>query len=131
MVRKLVIVGEYNPAWETHRFTNAALEHAQQALTLSLDVAWCSTQAITPRVLTEASGFWLATGTPYKNMHQALAVIRHARKHNIPVWEPVKAFNTSCWTMHRASSVSKTPVTQNMIRLSRNPLLPRLGKSLE
>ena len=84
MVRKLVIVGEYNPAWETHRFTNAALEHAQQALALSLDVAWCSTQAITRRVLAEANGFWLATGTPYKNMHQALAVIRYAREHNIP-----------------------------------------------
>lgn len=32
--RKVVIIGEHNPAWETHRFTNAALAHAQHALSV-------------------------------------------------------------------------------------------------
>lgn len=82
--KKMVIIGEHNSAWETHRFTNAALEHAQQALSVELTVEWCSTQAVSHAVLATASGFWIATGTPYQQMENALAVIRYARLQGIP-----------------------------------------------
>lgn len=84
MARSVVIVGEYNPAWETHGFTNAAIEHSQRALNISLAVTWCSTQEITRSILESASGFWMATGTPYQSMANALDVIRYAREHEVP-----------------------------------------------
>lgn len=84
MPGKLLIVGEHNPAWETHRATAAALAHAQQALGTALPVEWRSTADAAPGAWADAAGCWIATGLPYKSMAGALAAIRHARERGVP-----------------------------------------------
>lgn len=84
MPKKLIILGEFNPAWETHALTNAAVEHSLDQLGLSLDIEWCSTEKVTLSGLKACSGILVATGTPYKNTEKAIEVIRYAREHKVP-----------------------------------------------
>jgi CTP synthase (UTP-ammonia lyase) len=90
--RKLVILGEHNPAWETHQATDAAIAHAQEALGVALDVAWVSTEEFGPRVLDDVAGLWVATGLPYKNRGRALDVVQTARERGVPCLATCQGF---------------------------------------
>jgi CTP synthase (UTP-ammonia lyase) len=89
---RLLVLGEYNPAWETHRATDAAIAETRTALNLVLDTSWCSTESVTPELLAQSDGFWIATGTPYKSMARALDVIRHARERGVPCLATCQGF---------------------------------------
>lgn len=84
MTKTLVILGEYNPDWETHRATNAAIEHSSRVVSCALRTEWHSTSTITRSRIETAHGFWIATGAPYLSLDTALDVIRFAREHHVP-----------------------------------------------
>lgn len=84
MAKTLLVLGEYNPVWETHRATNNAIEHSSDFVGRSVQTMWCSTSNITRSQIETADGFWMATGAPYQSMETALGVIRYAREHNVP-----------------------------------------------
>lgn len=84
MTKTLLILGENNPAWETHAATNAAIMHSGDSLAHTIKAEWCSTATITRRQMQAAGGFWMATGAPYSSMDAALEVIRYARQHHVP-----------------------------------------------
>jgi CTP synthase (UTP-ammonia lyase) len=76
------VVGDYQPANVTHRFTNAALAH------LALDFDWVATDSVGARPaerLAAYDGVWLAPASPYRSMDGALAAIRYARERGVPL----------------------------------------------
>ena len=67
MKNELAIIGEFNPASETHAATNTAIEHSKKLLEIDLDVSWISTKDISENLLNHFHGFSVAPGSPYNN----------------------------------------------------------------
>lgn len=84
-MKKLAILGDFNPSSETHLATNAAVEHSKKALGIELESSWISTADISEDRLRCFHGFWVAPGSPYRNMERALFAIQFARENNIPI----------------------------------------------
>jgi CTP synthase (UTP-ammonia lyase) len=78
----IAIVGDFNPANPTHRFTNTALDH------LGLPFEWRATEAVgdqAERSLGHYDGLWIAPASPYRSMDGALEAIRYARERGVPL----------------------------------------------
>lgn len=79
----IAVVGDYDPANETHRGTDAGLAHA------GLDFEWVSTEEVPPADpaarLGSYAGVFLAPASPYRSMEGALAAVRHARERGVPL----------------------------------------------
>lgn len=82
---KFAIIGEFSPEYEPHIATNSAITHSLGKLGAPIGHEWVASSAITPERYAEFQGFWIAPGSPYKNMENVLAVIKHARENNIPL----------------------------------------------
>jgi CTP synthase (UTP-ammonia lyase) len=80
----LVILGEYDPDSVTHRATDAAIRHSLVGLNAELTTSWISTETIKEADVVQAHGLWVAPGSPYKDLSQALQAIRLARENLIP-----------------------------------------------
>lgn len=82
------IIGDYQPASETHQATEAALRHAADRLAARVEVAWLPTTALDPlpaAALEAYDALWCAPGSPYQSMSGALRAISWAREHNRPL----------------------------------------------
>jgi CTP synthase (UTP-ammonia lyase) len=84
MVASVAIIGEFDPEFEPHAATNAAIAHSSAALGLQLDSAWVSTADIEESVFRRHHALWVAPGSPYKDLARTLWAIRHAREQGIP-----------------------------------------------
>ena len=84
-MKRLAILGELNPSSETHVATNSAIEHSKKVLKIDLDVSWISTDEISESLLKLFNGYFVAPGSPYKDMEKALFAIEYARENNIPI----------------------------------------------
>ena len=80
----LIILGEHDPDSETHRATDAAIRHSLVGLNAELRASWISTETIKEADVVQAHGLWVAPGSPYKDLSQALQAIRLARENLIP-----------------------------------------------
>jgi CTP synthase (UTP-ammonia lyase) len=83
MKRPIAIIGEYNPIFPPHVSTVVAIEHSRSALEIDIDGVWVSTEEIDETLFDRYCGIWVAPGSPYKNMDQALWAIRHARENGL------------------------------------------------
>jgi CTP synthase (UTP-ammonia lyase) len=84
----IAIVGDRDPAAETHLATEASLDHAAAALGLDLFHRWVPTRLLAEsagRELARDGGVWIAPGSPYASMDGALAAIRLAREEGVPL----------------------------------------------
>ena len=84
---KLAIIGDFNPDSKSHQATNAAIAHSSQLLKTSLSYEWIPTENIDENfkeIVQTYNGFWIAPGSPYKNMQAVLRIIEYARLHSIP-----------------------------------------------
>ena len=84
MKRSIAIIGEYTPTFPPHISTSAAIEHSRSALGVDVDGIWVSTEEIDRTLFERFAGIWVAPGSPYKNMDQALWAIRYARENGVP-----------------------------------------------
>jgi CTP synthase (UTP-ammonia lyase) len=82
--RSIAIIGEYDPTFPPHVATNAAIEHSRSASGLDVHCSWVSTEEIDGTLFERFSGIWVAPGSPYKDMDQALWAIRYARENGVP-----------------------------------------------
>jgi CTP synthase (UTP-ammonia lyase) len=75
------VVGDYNPANETHTTLDASLAHA------GAKSEWISTDAVPPAGELEQrfAGIWVAPASPYRSMDGALASVTAARERGIPL----------------------------------------------
>ena len=89
MVTKVAIVADFNSASRSHGATNDAIAHGATRLGLAIDPHWIGTaELVRPeglKRLAEFSGLWIGPGSPYASMDGALAAIRMAREHKIPL----------------------------------------------
>lgn len=80
---RLAIVGEYNPNFEPHVQTDAAIAHAASALHLDVQSEWISTVDAHITTLTGFDALWFAPGSPYRDLSCTLDAIRFAREQNV------------------------------------------------
>jgi CTP synthase (UTP-ammonia lyase) len=83
---RIALLGEHNLASETHIATDAAISHSAVALDVQIEAQWISSRVITPELLTNFDGLWVAPGPPHVDMERSLEAIRHAREHGIPTF---------------------------------------------
>jgi CTP synthase (UTP-ammonia lyase) len=83
-VTRIALIGEFDPAFPPHQATVAACAHSATALVEQVTAKWLSTEHLTPDALGGYSAFWIAPGSPFKNLLSTLAVIRYARERGIP-----------------------------------------------
>jgi len=78
---QIAVVGDFDRANPTHRFTNAALEH------VGLDCTWVPTDSSGDweERLAAYDGVWIAPASPYRSMEGALAAVRYARERGVPL----------------------------------------------
>jgi CTP synthase (UTP-ammonia lyase) len=81
--RSIAIIGEYTPTFPPHISTSAAIKDSCSASGLDIDGVWVSTEEIDKTLFERFSGIWVAPGSPYKNMGQALWAIRYARESGV------------------------------------------------
>ena len=67
-MKKLSILGDFDPSKETHIVTNKAIEHSLQSLNNDLDINWIQTSDISENLLQISDGFLVAPGSPYQDM---------------------------------------------------------------
>jgi CTP synthase (UTP-ammonia lyase) len=81
-VESIAIVGDFDPANETHLATNAALEHA------GAQFEWVPTEDCANGAETRLQGYGgilIAPASPYRSMDGALEAIRFARERGVPL----------------------------------------------
>ncbi|MGH9306817.1 MAG: CTP synthase C-terminal region-related (seleno)protein [Acidimicrobiales bacterium] len=85
---KLAVVGDYQPANDTHLATTSALAHAADEAGLDVEVSWLATDEVAPggdEQLEAFDGFVIAPGSPYRSMKGALYAITWARTQDVPL----------------------------------------------
>jgi len=77
------IVGDRNPELHVHRFTEAAFGH----VTRPVPFEWIPTESIagSTQRLAGYTAFLVSPGSPYRSMEGAIAAIRYAREHRVPM----------------------------------------------
>jgi CTP synthase (UTP-ammonia lyase) len=85
---RICVVGDYEPANETHAASTSALQHAAASLGRDVTVDWVPTVEVTsvdsPRIQ-GADALLIAPGSPYRNMDGALVAITYARTRDVPL----------------------------------------------
>lgn len=81
------VIGEHDPANETHVATDDALGHAAATLGLEVDATWVSTADVTESggAVGRFDGLLIAPGSPYRSLDGALRAIEHARRTDVPL----------------------------------------------
>lgn len=85
---RIAIVGDLNPDYAPHAATELALKHAAERLGLTLAIEWLPTERLSDRgraYFAGFAGFWIAPGSPYKDLLGALAAIRFCRESAVPL----------------------------------------------
>jgi CTP synthase (UTP-ammonia lyase) len=85
---RIGIIGELDLTFRPHVATQEALNHAAKHLNAQLEFEWISTESITPafaEMKNRYHAFWIAPGSPYKNMEGALQIIQYCRQNRVPV----------------------------------------------
>ena len=71
-MKRIAIIAEHNRSSPTHQATDTALKHTCKRLQADVQAQWLSTQNLTPSQLSDYSGLWIGTGSPYKDLEATL-----------------------------------------------------------
>lgn len=85
-MKKLAIIGDFNPNSHTHQATNQAIFHSSQFLNKKILYDWISTDDAEnnfSEIIQQYTAFWIAPGL-HKNMNGTLRIIEYARRNIIP-----------------------------------------------
>src|SRR5262245_27579178 len=90
MFPMILILGDFNDSYEPHRATNAAIAHSSAALGRKLKVEWIPPSKFNDagrlEMVRDASGVFVAPGSPYSSLRGALDAIEIARTEFIPLF---------------------------------------------
>ena len=133
MTRKIVLIGERDPAKAAHAGIEASLAIFQREVDAGLIYSWINTAAITAGtvdgILKEVTGIWCAPGSPYASTEGALLAIRHARLEK-------KTFLGTCGGFQHAlmefarNVLGHAAEHEETMRGARAPLIAKLSCSL-
>lgn len=76
----IVLLGDRNPAYVTHRALDVLVDRLAPDATLT----WVPTTATDDPALADADGVWAVPGTPYADEPAVHAVLRHRRETGLP-----------------------------------------------
>jgi CTP synthase (UTP-ammonia lyase) len=83
---RIGVIGDYQPANETHTSTTAAVQHAAAQAGVAAEVTWIGTDQVGAGApLRPLDGVIIAPGSPYRSLDGALAAIEHARRRGLPL----------------------------------------------
>lgn len=84
---RIGVIGEHDPANETHVATEDALGHSAMSMGTGVETTWVSTADITDPAddLAGFDGLFIAPGSPYRSLEGALRAIEHARLGDVPL----------------------------------------------
>lgn len=83
---RIGIIGDFDASFRPHVATNEAIAHLEKWVKVNQE--WVPTERIEPEfalIKNAFDGFWIAPGSPYKNMQGALQIIKYARENKVPV----------------------------------------------
>ena len=133
MPRRIVIIGERDPAIRAHQGIEASLALFQRETDPALTYAWIGTAVISAdsvgRLIGDATGVWCAPGSPYENTTGALLAIREARCTG-------QAFLGTCGGFQHAlmeyaqNVLGRAALHQELEPAAREPLIMKLSCSL-
>jgi CTP synthase (UTP-ammonia lyase) len=83
-MKRVALIGEYDPGFRPHAATDAAILHSQAELGVEVSASWLSTEDIDAGTIEMFSGIWVAPGSPYRDMSKTIWAIRHARENGVP-----------------------------------------------
>jgi CTP synthase (UTP-ammonia lyase) len=83
---RVALLGEHNPAGETHIATAEAIRHSAAFLGEDVSGEWISSSQISAEALDSYDGLWVAPGPPHLDIERSLRAIRYAREEGIPVF---------------------------------------------
>ena len=83
-MKKIALLGEFDPLCETQIATMSAIEHSACFLGVSIESAWVSTADITPDLFRDFDAIWVAPGGVYLDQQKLFFAIRFAREHDVP-----------------------------------------------
>jgi CTP synthase (UTP-ammonia lyase) len=81
---RIAILGDYNPAFESHAATTNAILLAAESGGCEVRVEWVPTPEITDARLDDFDGIWASPGSPYASFDGMLHGIRYARERGRP-----------------------------------------------
>jgi len=87
MIDKIAILGDFNPIYETHHRLNDSIRDVQNFLNKKIQFDWITTDTFNCKVVFEKhnyKGLWIAPGSPYRDMNNALGTIKYVRENKIP-----------------------------------------------
>ncbi len=82
------VIGDFDASRSTHILTDAALAHAGDALGAAVTAQWLPTPELvemSAHLLESFAGFFVAPGSPYRNLDGALRAIQYARERRKPL----------------------------------------------
>ena len=86
---RMGIIGDFNPALDSHLKTNEALEHTAEFLSIDLNIEWLGTDSLenesAEEIMRSFHGFLCAPGSPYKSTDGALTAIKFSRENGWPL----------------------------------------------
>jgi CTP synthase (UTP-ammonia lyase) len=82
---RIGVVGDYNPAFESHPATTQGAFQAARTVGLQAEVVWISTAKVDDETLSKCDGIWAAPGSPYRSLDGMLHAIRYAREGQRPL----------------------------------------------
>lgn len=91
----ILVLGDYNPDYLTHRAIDAALSHFPDGC------GWVPTDSQQASELADRDGVWLLPGTPYRNDEVAFAAIRHCLQTGTPFLGTCGGFQYACLELAR------------------------------
>lgn len=86
-MRKVAIIGDYNSNEESHKLIDDSIKHLSGRLAVEIEFKWILSNEgdFSESSLNKYNGFWIAPGSPYRNMNNVLEVIRYAREQRVPL----------------------------------------------
>jgi len=86
MLKKIAILGDFNPAYPTHHALNDSVRTITKLIGEEIQFDWIGTDIFNYQTAfkNHYCGLWIAPGSPYKNMDNVLGSIAYARENNIP-----------------------------------------------
>lgn len=89
MIKKIAILGDFNPIYETHHRLNDSLRDVQNFLNQTIQFDWIATDIFNCKVVFEQQNYkalWITPGSPYKDMNNVLNTIKYTRTNHIPTF---------------------------------------------
>ncbi len=83
-MKKIALLGEFDPTRETQIATVQAIEHSAMSLGVAIEAEWVSTADISPDLFRRYQAIWVAPGSQYTDQQKLFRAIRFAREREVP-----------------------------------------------